>query len=215
MLWSPAPDSMRPRHWWTRRVARPGSSTSTGRHRARRRTDVSEIRAWMVAERGEFYRPVKEQITLRLDKDVLAWFKAGARDTRRGSTKRSARTFSRIYPRRTLEGGRTLMGIFNTLMCECPLPDPKHHNRGADLSPRRRLNSRPIEGGVRNRARRRSVEALELGSRRSPWRYRLTFGTPPPYRTIREPPATERRVIESYSGGSSGLGGTLIPRRSR
>jgi uncharacterized protein (DUF4415 family) len=31
----------------------------------------------MVAERGEFYRPVKEQITLRLDKDVLAWFKAG------------------------------------------------------------------------------------------------------------------------------------------
>jgi uncharacterized protein (DUF4415 family) len=34
-------------------------------------------RTWMVAERGEFYRPVKEQITLRLDKDVLAWFKAG------------------------------------------------------------------------------------------------------------------------------------------
>jgi uncharacterized protein (DUF4415 family) len=33
--------------------------------------------AWMVAERGDFYRPVKEQITLRLDKDVIAWFKAG------------------------------------------------------------------------------------------------------------------------------------------
>ncbi len=31
----------------------------------------------MVAERGDFYRPVKEQITLRLDRDVLAWFKAG------------------------------------------------------------------------------------------------------------------------------------------
>jgi uncharacterized protein (DUF4415 family) len=31
----------------------------------------------MVAERGDFYRPVKEQITLRLDKDVIAWFKAG------------------------------------------------------------------------------------------------------------------------------------------
>jgi uncharacterized protein (DUF4415 family) len=28
-------------------------------------------------DRREFYRPVKEQITLRLDKDVLAWFKAG------------------------------------------------------------------------------------------------------------------------------------------
>ena len=39
--------------------------------------DVGDLRTWMVAERGELYRPVKEQITLRLDKDVLAWFKAG------------------------------------------------------------------------------------------------------------------------------------------
>jgi uncharacterized protein (DUF4415 family) len=39
--------------------------------------DLPAVRAWMVAERGEFYRPVKEQITLRLDKDVIAWFKAG------------------------------------------------------------------------------------------------------------------------------------------
>jgi uncharacterized protein (DUF4415 family) len=39
--------------------------------------DVPDVRTWMVAERGEFYRPVKEQITLRLDKDVIAWFKAG------------------------------------------------------------------------------------------------------------------------------------------
>jgi uncharacterized protein (DUF4415 family) len=31
---------------------------------------------WMVAERGDFYRPVKEQITLRLDKDVITWFRA-------------------------------------------------------------------------------------------------------------------------------------------
>ncbi len=39
--------------------------------------DLPDVRMWMVAERGEFYRPVKEQITLRLDKDVIAWFKAG------------------------------------------------------------------------------------------------------------------------------------------
>lgn len=39
--------------------------------------DVPDMRTWMVAERGDFYRPVKEQITLRLDKDVIAWFKAG------------------------------------------------------------------------------------------------------------------------------------------
>ena len=39
--------------------------------------DDPNVRTWMVAERREFYRPVKEQITLRLDKDVIAWFKAG------------------------------------------------------------------------------------------------------------------------------------------
>lgn len=26
--------------------------------------------------RGKFYRPVKDQVTLRIDRDVLAWFKA-------------------------------------------------------------------------------------------------------------------------------------------
>jgi len=30
----------------------------------------------MVRERSEFYRPLKQQITLRLDKDIIAWFKA-------------------------------------------------------------------------------------------------------------------------------------------
>jgi uncharacterized protein (DUF4415 family) len=39
--------------------------------------EMSGMSAWMVAERGDFYRPVKEQITLRLDKDVIAWFKTG------------------------------------------------------------------------------------------------------------------------------------------
>jgi uncharacterized protein (DUF4415 family) len=39
--------------------------------------EAPPIGAWMVAERGDFYRPIKEQITLRLDKDVIAWFKAG------------------------------------------------------------------------------------------------------------------------------------------
>jgi uncharacterized protein (DUF4415 family) len=30
---------------------------------------------WPNAERGKFYRPVKLQVTLRLDADVLHWFK--------------------------------------------------------------------------------------------------------------------------------------------
>ena len=37
---------------------------------------------WQIAERGKFYRPVKQQLTLRLDADVVAWFKSHARDDR-------------------------------------------------------------------------------------------------------------------------------------
>ena len=38
-------------------------------------TDAPEILDWSDARRGVFYRPVKQQITLRLDADVIAWFK--------------------------------------------------------------------------------------------------------------------------------------------
>lgn len=38
--------------------------------------DVPEVRDWEGAIRGRFYRPVKKAISLRLDADVLAWFKA-------------------------------------------------------------------------------------------------------------------------------------------
>lgn len=33
---------------------------------------------WTGAQRGLFYRPVKQQLTLRLDADVIAWFRAHA-----------------------------------------------------------------------------------------------------------------------------------------
>ena len=45
-------------------------------------TDAPEIRDWSDARRGVFYRPVQQQITLRLDADIIAWFKARARDGR-------------------------------------------------------------------------------------------------------------------------------------
>ena len=45
-------------------------------------TDAPEILDWSDARRGVFYRPVKKQITLRLDADIIAWFKARARDGR-------------------------------------------------------------------------------------------------------------------------------------
>ena len=40
--------------------------------------DATEILDWSDARRGVFYRPVKQQITLRLDADIIAWFKSQA-----------------------------------------------------------------------------------------------------------------------------------------
>jgi uncharacterized protein (DUF4415 family) len=39
-------------------------------------SDIPEVRDWSGAQVGRFYRPVKQQVTLRIDADVLAWFKA-------------------------------------------------------------------------------------------------------------------------------------------
>jgi uncharacterized protein (DUF4415 family) len=41
-------------------------------------SDIPELtdEQWKKAERGRFYRPVKQQITARVDADVLAWLKA-------------------------------------------------------------------------------------------------------------------------------------------
>ena len=44
--------------------------------------DVPEILDWSDARRGAFYRPVKQQITLRLDADVVAWFRTHAQGGR-------------------------------------------------------------------------------------------------------------------------------------
>ncbi len=45
-------------------------------------TDAPEIPDWSDARRGVFHRPVQQQITLRLDADIIAWFKDRARDGR-------------------------------------------------------------------------------------------------------------------------------------
>ncbi|MCY3659700.1 MAG: BrnA antitoxin family protein [Caldilineaceae bacterium] len=45
-------------------------------------TDAPEILDWSDARRGVFHQPVKQQITLRIDADIIAWFKAHARDGR-------------------------------------------------------------------------------------------------------------------------------------
>ena len=43
-------------------------------------TDIPETLDWSGARRGVFYRPVEERITLRLDADVVSWFKANVQD---------------------------------------------------------------------------------------------------------------------------------------
>jgi uncharacterized protein (DUF4415 family) len=48
-------------------AARPEAGTDT--------RDMPEVCDWSDARRGVFYRPVKQQLTIRLDADVVAWFK--------------------------------------------------------------------------------------------------------------------------------------------
>ncbi len=38
-------------------------------------SDIPEITQWEGAKVGQFYKPIKKQITLRLDADTLDWFK--------------------------------------------------------------------------------------------------------------------------------------------
>jgi uncharacterized protein (DUF4415 family) len=41
-------------------------------------SDAPEIMDWTGAVRGKFYRPEKQAVTIRLDADVVAWFKGSA-----------------------------------------------------------------------------------------------------------------------------------------
>jgi uncharacterized protein (DUF4415 family) len=38
-------------------------------------SDIPEIQDFAGFERGKFFRPIKKPVTLRLDADVLEWFK--------------------------------------------------------------------------------------------------------------------------------------------
>lgn len=41
-------------------------------------SEIPEVLDWSDSRRGVFYRRVKQQITLRLDADVIAWFRRNA-----------------------------------------------------------------------------------------------------------------------------------------
>ena len=38
-------------------------------------SDIPEVKDWTGAAVGKFYRPIKEAVSIRLDADILAWFK--------------------------------------------------------------------------------------------------------------------------------------------
>jgi uncharacterized protein (DUF4415 family) len=38
-------------------------------------SDIASVTDWTDAKRGMFYRPIKQSLSLRLDADVVAWFK--------------------------------------------------------------------------------------------------------------------------------------------
>ena len=38
--------------------------------------DIPEVTEWQGVVRGKFYRPMKEPISIRVDADVLAWFRS-------------------------------------------------------------------------------------------------------------------------------------------
>lgn len=69
-----------------RRAAHPGAG-KTGKSRSKgKRTGLSLMAAaeprrskFALSEALEFYRPLKKPVTLRLDADVLAWFKKDGR----------------------------------------------------------------------------------------------------------------------------------------
>ena len=38
-------------------------------------SDIPEMTHWEEAVMGKFYRPIKKQVSIRLDADMLEWFK--------------------------------------------------------------------------------------------------------------------------------------------
>jgi uncharacterized protein (DUF4415 family) len=68
--------------------------------------DMPEVRDWSGARRGVLYRPVKRQITLRIDADVIEWFKSRAHEGEGYQTNinRALREYIRQHPHEPKRG---------------------------------------------------------------------------------------------------------------
>ena len=69
-------------------------------------SDAPELFDWSGAKRGLFYRPVKQQLTLRLDADVVAWFKSRA-TPKEGYQTRINRALREYMQQQTSRGRRS------------------------------------------------------------------------------------------------------------
>ena len=67
-------------------------------------SDMPEVTDWTNWKRGKFYRPVKQQLTLRLDADIVDWFK-----TRQGGA-RGYQTAINAALRKVVDGERRKAG---------------------------------------------------------------------------------------------------------
>lgn len=63
-------------------------------------SEMPEVRDWSKAERGRFFRPVKRQLTLRLDADLIEWFKAQGQRGYQSRINEALRRFVEAHKRR-------------------------------------------------------------------------------------------------------------------
>jgi uncharacterized protein (DUF4415 family) len=72
-------------------------------------SDAPELLDWSGARRGLFYRPVKQQLILRLDADVVAWFKSQTASDEGYQTRinRALREYVQSHARRRRHSRRT------------------------------------------------------------------------------------------------------------
>ena len=75
-------------------------------------SDAPEVLDWSKAKRGVLYRPVKEEVTLKLDKYVIEWFE---------STHREAGKLDEVINKALMEHIRA-----------CEFPASKEHKETAD-----------------------------------------------------------------------------------
>ena len=63
-------------------------------------SDIAPVSDWSSARRGMLYRPIKQQLSLRLDADVVAWFK-DAGDGYQTRINRALREYVESHSKRT------------------------------------------------------------------------------------------------------------------